>query len=1737
MRSKTLFVWLAAAMAMLVTLFMPQTASAQIDVSAIIDVECIEDPNALVPPNGIIDELGDELRIHVKAAYMTAFCDSIDVGLETLPDLGALNPALYPSIIMDCPAGITTPLYEMNVTITPHMGLGGPTANPFDSCLVDAELQFHPDGVVASAGDPLDFGVTWFGWANTPPQGFQQSFCADAGFQMQAPCSINSGCAFIRYIEAGGIAFDGVVAIGDSIWLDSLMAASIDTGAVGDTLFWDASAVICNPFAAAVFAYDTLVVSVCEMENGMGCGDTLFLYYAIFDESGDPDDFDYPGDIVDTFVCIRPVDNTPPSLDQACVDSCRIINGNYMDNDTIAGCNDTLVVYLSTIQNGFPTRTNSSWNCDGDSVFWDQSFNVQDCDTGSRNFDVAYLALDFEDFVMPGDTFPINSPLHNLLSDTALWVSERHFVGSGGDPGAINNLISLKIPISCCGDTSLWDSLEYCILEALENLDTIYAYSIDDAGNLSNPVAWGDTAGTLVGCDICLDNQHPQLPGSNVYWSWDGEDNYCNQRFSPYDSALATVYTNLSPDSIRWYLDAVDSVYDTTNLVHNLTKVYLIGFDVRVIPDDNPDTPTGAVITRLDYFHPYAVPTGSDSWEWRSPYVPGIDSSACFTWYGKDGVDSLDDDLDILNIYCPWGMLVGITEARYMDRGGCNAVYGSDHDGATSITDGYTQLNCLYSVLDTCRPTTELAFDLNDWYHDPLPFGPDYGSVNDPYLWVDGNETPLLAFRAHRYYTQGLLDTCLAEDLCYRIKVDTVYIQGTWSYSADSFYVGNPFSCGSAAPVCYPIDFLFNDVFSDTLNYYWNMEDPDCDPLPDGLYCLSLELIDNAGNVYNEDTVCIWKNGLGPAIDSVAVVNDALNCNLNFFVGESLCVWIATDTSATEVMFDFSCIYNMSLVQPDSDTMIVTEPYATSGALDYWYACVMVQDSMIDTADVSRNSYRINPVEGDCRDADDYYNLGVTAYDIDGNFTEAEYTDGNCVIAILGPSRCPRIVGPIEFWYYYPDTVYAGIDYTDSIDALFDDFDVFGPMPDWNAFSPGSVDSSGAYDSEDNPAHDEIHDSIFVRILLDTLSITQPDNFGVPWDDDVYHDTLYVEFHNPSNTRSRIVAKPLFKTLCEDLDGSLGCEDPDSNTIYDGRLENADPDAFIDTDALMEFSYMWNGTWFITAGMDSLMLVPIKGQDTILVNAWTVDGDSIVDSISVDEIYYFTCPQVSAELDVDNDNPEFLEWTGIATGVRDEDTHSTATVQNNEWDGDCGFRFAEGDTFSITVHASEQVHYDPAAYPNSDGSEYGAAEGLWQITGNWQISLVDPATQYLIPNGSAPGDYIAVELVTVTPESIDVDEWEYTLIGRIYAMPEDTFIYNSCFVIRGAWDQGGNPGRYNTPPFSDAYEEDSFEDTTFCVDLIPCDVFAAGCPDVYGPDMIHGWIAPEDTNIVVCATLIETCELTDCDPGVHADSMRVVEGDFQRITDDPNPWIIPDSVGAWFIYNDGVNDLGWARMYYWTLRADSSDLATIWCDGTFLDFSIHAVSWEGVNVTQTFDNCVQVDVNEPRWAECQVARDAEGGTIVLDSTGAVIWACESDDCIQPDQEITLVGNLRDYLVDCMGYGTGVDTSEIYADLSSLLNIHDGSADSVRPDSIAVLIGGGGGTYAYAGPPVAITDYDTSFASIDVPITGTVSGITVTITDIHHTFTGDLDIFLRSPGGTMVELSTDNDGGNNYINTV
>ncbi len=236
---------------------------------------------------------------------------------------------------------------------------------------------------------------------------------------------------------------------------------------------------------------------------------------------------DSAGTVTTVRVCSLSValDNAPPAIAAGCILGSTIINGNYIDNPSLAGRNDTLRIFWRTVG-----------ACDGGASVGGHRLND----------DAAHLAVWFDDFLDSllysgaQRRFPVNAAAMGLQTagnDTLahLWVG-RAF------SALTNDTLYMDIPFNA---TAWPDSMQFCIAEALAAADTIYAWGLDDAGNRSN-------RGIVPG-GVCLDNVPPPAElGSDIYYET------CGARFSPGHS----LYTNLSPDSTFWFKDKVDTAYN-----------------------------------------------------------------------------------------------------------------------------------------------------------------------------------------------------------------------------------------------------------------------------------------------------------------------------------------------------------------------------------------------------------------------------------------------------------------------------------------------------------------------------------------------------------------------------------------------------------------------------------------------------------------------------------------------------------------------------------------------------------------------------------------------------------------------------------------------------------------------------------------------------------------------------------------------------------------------------------------------------------------------------------------------------------------------------------------------------------------------------------------------------------------------------------------------------------------------
>jgi hypothetical protein len=177
----------------------------------------------------------------------------------------------------------------------------------------------------------------------------------------------------------------------------------------------------------------------------------------------------------------------------------------------------------------------------------------------------------------------------------------------------------------------------------------------------------------------------------------------------------------------------------------------------------------------------------------------------------------------------------------------------------------------------------------------------------------------------------------------------------------------------------------------------------------------------------------------------------------------------------------------------------VTDYTQDGDSVRVWITCIYVTEEMIDTADYNNNVYQISPYDVDCENPGGNQIINVQAFD-EGILISQPQSGTGCDIAILGNTPCPRIVNSANWFHFYdPDSIEVGAPFVDA------EYDTFGVSPMWNAISPGSVDSVGAYDADLNWANDQVQDSIFVQLFLDASTVNTDTT-----------DTLVLQFVNPT---------------------------------------------------------------------------------------------------------------------------------------------------------------------------------------------------------------------------------------------------------------------------------------------------------------------------------------------------------------------------------------------------------------------------------------------------------------------------------------------------------------------------------------------------------------------------------------------------------------------------------------------
>ncbi|MBP9121699.1 MAG: S8 family serine peptidase [Ignavibacteriaceae bacterium] len=220
--------------------------------------------------------------------------------------------------------------------------------------------------------------------------------------------------------------------------------------------------------------------------------------------------------------------------------------------------------------------------------------------------------------------------------------------------------------------------------------------------------------------------------------------------------------------------------------------------------------------------------------------------------------------------------------------------------------------------------------------------------------------------------------------------------------------------------------------------------------------------------------------------------------------------------------------------------------------------------------------------------------------------------------------------------------------------------------------------------------------------------------------------------------------------------------------------------------------------------------------------------------------------------------------------------------------------------------------------------------------------------------------------------------------------------------------------------------------------------------------------------------------------------------------------------GALYTSYTHGSTLAYGTTYYWRVNvvnaASDSTIGGVWSFTTIPPPAPVAptnvvASWSGAN------NQVTVNWTVP-------TTNVNGHAITVDSS--VVWMNGTE------RLGSVAGTTGSFVTD--GLTTGIHYFSVIAFDSSY-----GSAEGVSSPT-------GIGIYAnvYArNKYVAIRDNQSAVDTVMVPtLEANIVKVIVKLDNIQHTYTGDLDIFIKGPNGTEVELSSDNGaGGDNYIGTI
>ncbi len=147
-------------------------------------------------------------------------------------------------------------------------------------------------------------------------------------------------------------------------------------------------------------------------------------------------------------------------------------------------------------------------------------------------------------------------------------------------------------------------------------------------------------------------------------------------------------------------------------------------------------------------------------------------------------------------------------------------------------------------------------------------------------------------------------------------------------------------------------------------------------------------------------------------IDSIAVTGYEGTCDTDFEVGDTLCIYVQTDSNAVSVLLDFSCVSGLTAADPAQDSLWLAEYEAIGVNGRGWRGCLPISETIVDTLDSLRNVYSVAAFESDCQIGSSHYILNVRALNVNGLITEPARSYSCAVNVRLLPTPPPPPLMP-----------------------------------------------------------------------------------------------------------------------------------------------------------------------------------------------------------------------------------------------------------------------------------------------------------------------------------------------------------------------------------------------------------------------------------------------------------------------------------------------------------------------------------------------------------------------------------------------------------------------------------------------------------------------------------------------------------------------------------------------------